>query len=46
MDHPGLYKLWALVGSDLHCFKLHVPRIFYVNSRIPRSGDSKKIHMT
>ena len=30
---PGLYKVWALVGPDLHCIKLVVPRIFYVNQK-------------
>ncbi|XP_022098482.1 DNA polymerase epsilon catalytic subunit A-like [Acanthaster planci] len=34
--HPGLYKLWSLIGSDLHCIKLLVPRIFYVNQRHPK----------
>ena len=29
----GLFKVWAMVGSDLHCIKLSVPRIFYVNQR-------------
>ena len=28
---PGVYKLWAVIGNDLHSVKLHVPRIFYVN---------------
>ena len=23
---PGVFKLWALVGADLHCIKLNVPR--------------------
>nr|XP_053633938.1 DNA polymerase epsilon catalytic subunit A-like [Cherax quadricarinatus] len=34
---PGLYKLWALVGHDLHLIKLIVPRVFYVNQRVPKS---------
>ena len=32
----GQYKLWALVGNDLHVIKLIVPRIFYVNQRTPK----------
>ncbi|KAJ8035463.1 DNA polymerase epsilon catalytic subunit A [Holothuria leucospilota] len=32
-SHPGLYKLWALIGNDLHSIKLLVPRIFYINQR-------------
>ena len=33
---PGSYKLWALVGNDLHLIKLLVPRVFYVNQRVPK----------
>ena len=33
---PGLFKLWALVGSDLHAIRLNVPRIFYVNQKTPK----------
>ncbi len=32
----GLFRLWALVGHDLHQIKLAVPRIFYVNQRTPK----------
>uniref|UniRef100_A0A4W3JDP1 DNA polymerase epsilon catalytic subunit n=1 Tax=Callorhinchus milii TaxID=7868 RepID=A0A4W3JDP1_CALMI len=38
-SHPGLFKLWAVVGSDLHCIKLNIPRLFYVNQRIPKAED-------
>ncbi|XP_076845905.1 DNA polymerase epsilon catalytic subunit A [Brachyhypopomus gauderio] len=34
--HPGLYKLWAVIGTDLHCMKLNIPRVFYVNQRVPK----------
>ena len=37
---PGLYKLWALIGSDLHVIKVHVPRIFYVNCCAAKEGTS------
>ncbi|XP_068086023.1 DNA polymerase epsilon catalytic subunit 1 [Anabrus simplex] len=36
MNQPGLFKLWALVGQELHQIRLVVPRIFYVNQRKPR----------
>lgn len=36
--HPGFYRLWALIGSDLHSIKLIVPRMFYVNQRTPKEG--------
>ncbi|XP_054248557.1 DNA polymerase epsilon catalytic subunit A [Indicator indicator] len=35
-SQPGLFRLWALIGSDLHCIRLSVPRVFYVNQRIPK----------
>ncbi|KAJ0173535.1 hypothetical protein K1T71_010684 [Dendrolimus kikuchii] len=37
---PGLFKLWGLVGSELHQIKLTVPRVFYVNQRVGRASDS------
>ena len=37
---PGLYKIWALVGADLHCIKLVVPRQFYVNQKTAKEGVS------
>ncbi|XP_048486026.1 DNA polymerase epsilon catalytic subunit 1 [Plutella xylostella] len=39
-SEPGLFRLWALIGSDLHQIKLTVPRIFYVNQRVARATDS------
>ncbi|XP_070201892.1 DNA polymerase epsilon catalytic subunit A-like [Littorina saxatilis] len=36
---PGTFKLWALIGSDLHAMKLQVPRIFYVNQKTPKEGE-------
>ncbi|KAJ7309581.1 hypothetical protein JRQ81_007633, partial [Phrynocephalus forsythii] len=36
----GLFKLWAVIGSDLHCLKLNVPRIFYVNQRVSKPEES------
>jgi len=37
---PGQFKVWALVGSDLHCIKLVVPRTFYVNQKTPKEGQA------
>ncbi|XP_072929758.1 DNA polymerase epsilon catalytic subunit 1 isoform X2 [Epargyreus clarus] len=37
---PGLFKLWALVGSELHQVRLAVPRVFYVNRRVARAADA------
>ncbi|CAH0728541.1 unnamed protein product, partial [Brenthis ino] len=36
---PGLFKLWALVGAELHQVRLSVPRVFYVNRRVARAAD-------
>lgn len=33
---PGMFRVWALVGHDLHSIKVSVPRKFYVNQRTPR----------
>lgn len=33
---PGLFRLWAVIGSDLHCIRLSIPRVFYVNQRVPK----------
>ncbi|XP_057689041.1 DNA polymerase epsilon catalytic subunit A-like isoform X1 [Corythoichthys intestinalis] len=38
-SHPGLYKLWAVIGNDLHCMKLTIPRIFYVNQKVPKQEE-------
>ena len=37
---PGEYRLWVLLGSNLHSIKLKVPRIFYVNKKTPKEGES------
>ncbi|CAB0006741.1 unnamed protein product [Nesidiocoris tenuis] len=35
-NSPGVMRVWALVGSELHQIRLIVPRIFYVNHRVPK----------
>ncbi|KAE8634027.1 hypothetical protein XENTR_v10002174 [Xenopus tropicalis] len=35
-SQPGLFRLWAVIGNDLHCIKLNIPRVFFVNQRIPK----------
>ncbi|GFR70989.1 DNA polymerase epsilon catalytic subunit A-like, partial [Elysia marginata] len=48
-SHPGQFKLWALIGSDLHAMKLNVPRTFYVNQKTPKEGEGamwKRVHRT
>ncbi|XP_043925704.1 DNA polymerase epsilon catalytic subunit A [Protopterus annectens] len=38
-SQPGLYKLWSVIGNELHCIKLNISRIFYVNQRIPKAEE-------
>lgn len=38
-NEAGVFRVWALVGSDLHQLRLVVPRIFYVNQRTPKQND-------
>lgn len=38
-SHPGLYKLWAVIGNDLHCMKLNIQRVFYVNQKVPKQEE-------
>ncbi|XP_068619039.1 DNA polymerase epsilon catalytic subunit 1 [Battus philenor] len=39
-SEPGLFRVWALLGNELHQIRLTVPRIFYVNQRVGRAADS------
>lgn len=36
---PGIFRLWALIGSDLHEIRLEVPRIFYINQKIAKPSE-------
>lgn len=38
---PGQFKLWALIGNDLHAMKLNVPRIFFVNQKTCKDGEGQ-----
>ena len=35
---PGLYRILALIGFDLHCIKLVVPRTFYINQKTAKEA--------
>ena len=37
-----MFKLWALVGADLHSIRLVVPRIFYVNQKTPKENEDQE----
>uniref|UniRef100_A0A1B0CZY1 DNA polymerase epsilon catalytic subunit n=1 Tax=Phlebotomus papatasi TaxID=29031 RepID=A0A1B0CZY1_PHLPP len=39
-DYPGSFVMWILTnGEELHKIRLNVPRIFYVNQRVPVSQE-------
>lgn len=38
-DTAGVYKVFAMVNSELHCMKVNVPRMFYVNSKKLKEGE-------
>ncbi|KAL1117393.1 hypothetical protein AAG570_004719, partial [Ranatra chinensis] len=40
----GVFRIWALVGSELHQVRLIVPRIFYVNSRLPKEESPEALY--
>ena len=37
-----MFKLWALVGADLHSIRLVIPRIFYVNQKNPKENEDQE----
>ncbi|CAG9565610.1 unnamed protein product [Danaus chrysippus] len=39
-SEPGVFRVWSLVGSELHQLKVTVPRQFYVNRRVPLASDT------
>ncbi|XP_058137158.1 DNA polymerase epsilon catalytic subunit A [Dasypus novemcinctus] len=38
-NQAGSFRLWAVIGSDLHCIKLSIPRVFYVNQRVAKAEE-------
>lgn len=35
---PGVLRLWAMIGDELHNIRMNVPRVFYVNQRHPETN--------
>ncbi len=35
-----LFRVWLLVAQELHCVNLRVPRIFYVNQKVPKDCET------
>ncbi|KAI8837763.1 hypothetical protein BJ741DRAFT_603225 [Chytriomyces cf. hyalinus JEL632] len=38
-DTGGEFFVWALIGDSMYKVKLQVPRVFYINSRVPMPED-------
>ncbi|KAJ3022675.1 UNVERIFIED_CONTAM: DNA polymerase epsilon catalytic subunit [Siphonaria sp. JEL0065] len=38
-DLPGEFNVWALIGDAMHTVKLQIPRVLYINSRVPQPED-------
>lgn len=38
-SQAGLFRLWAVIGSDLYCIRLNIPRVFYVNQRVAKAEE-------
>lgn len=34
-----MFRVWAVIGSDLYCIKLNIPRVFYVNQRVAKAEE-------
>lgn len=41
-SEPGILKLWAMVGDELHNIRMNIPRIFYVNQRQLEADDNER----
>ena len=40
-DSLGIFRVWAIVNNALESIDIEVPRIFYLNSRVPERGDGQ-----
>nr|XP_035967011.1 DNA polymerase epsilon catalytic subunit A-like [Halichoerus grypus] len=38
-SQAGLFRLWAVISSDLYCIRLNIPRVFYVNQRVAKAEE-------
>lgn len=41
-ETTGRYKLWVLIRNDLHHVYVNLPRMFYVNYKVPREDGMRK----
>lgn len=40
---PGVLRLWAMIGDELHKIRMNIPRVFYVNQRLSETFDTEKL---
>lgn len=40
---PGVLKIWAMIGDELHNIRMNIPRVFYVNQRQPEINENDKL---
>ncbi|CAL8111322.1 unnamed protein product [Orchesella dallaii] len=40
---PGRFKLWAMVGQELHQIRLIIPRMFYLNSKEQKNLEEEHV---
>ena len=38
-SQAGLFRLWAVISSDLYCIRLNIPRVFYVNQQVAKAEE-------
>uniref|UniRef100_A0A8C9JJA6 DNA polymerase epsilon catalytic subunit n=1 Tax=Panthera tigris altaica TaxID=74533 RepID=A0A8C9JJA6_PANTA len=38
-SQAGLFRLWAVISSDLYTIRLNIPRQFYVNQRVAKAEE-------
>ncbi|VDO97023.1 unnamed protein product [Soboliphyme baturini] len=41
---PGVFNMWVLISQELRCLKLTVPRIFYINQKIPKDPENTEVY--
>ncbi|KAJ9072333.1 DNA polymerase epsilon catalytic subunit [Entomophthora muscae] len=42
-EHPGHFKLWIMVGAQMHALRFVVPRTLFINSKVPEAADPNNL---
>ncbi|GAU88460.1 hypothetical protein RvY_01155 [Ramazzottius varieornatus] len=40
---PGWFKVWLLIGNNLHSLRLRVYRTFYINRKVPKDSEDGQV---